>query len=110
MNPWTGIILDLLGNVIPFLLLHRQRLVYRRGRIWRIPSDDTQKEKLLDYAWLIGIRVFLNLIFILMLHFLPLSISCFLGIPILWILHSAINFLGLPMGMVSDSTESQPSK
>ena len=105
MNPWIGIILDLLGNVIPFLLLHRQRLFYRRGHIWRVPSDDTKREKLHDFAWLMGMRVFLNLIFILMLHFLPLSISCFLGLPILWILHSAINFLGLPMGMVSAKTE-----
>jgi hypothetical protein len=105
MNPWAGIILDLLGNVIPFLLLHRQRLFYRRGHIWRVPSDDTKREKLRDYAWLMGMRVFLNLIFILMLNFLPLSMSCFLGLPILWILHSAINFLGLPMGMVSGKTE-----
>ena len=105
MNPWVGIILDLLANVIPFLLLHRQRLVYRRGHIWRVPSDDTKREKLRDYAWLMGMRVFLNLIFVLMLHFLPLSISCFLGLPILWLFHSAINFLGLPMGMVSGKTE-----
>jgi hypothetical protein len=104
-NPWIGIILDLLGNIIPFLLLHRQRLVYRRGHIWRLPSDDTKREKLRDYAWLMGMRVFLNLVFVLMLHFLPLSIRCFLGLPILWILHSAINFLGLPMGMVSGKTE-----
>jgi hypothetical protein len=103
-NPWIGIILDLLGNIIPFLLLHRQRLVYRRGHIWRLPSDDTKREKLRDYAWLMGMRVFLNLVFILMLHFLPLSISCFLGLLILWILHSAINFLGLPMGMISGRT------
>jgi hypothetical protein len=104
MNPWIGITLDLLGNVIPFLLLHRQRQVYRRGHIWRVPSDETKREKLRDYAWLMGMRVFLNLVFILMLHFLPLSISCFLGLPILWILHSAINFLGLPMGMISGRT------
>jgi len=99
MDPWMGIILDLLGNVIPFLLLHRQRLVYRGGHIWRVPSDDTKREKLRDYAWLMGMRVALNLIFILMLRLLPLSIGCFLGVPILWALHSAINFLGLPMGM-----------
>ncbi|MFC1760525.1 metallophosphoesterase [Planctomycetota bacterium] len=105
MNPLIGIILDLLGNVIPFLLLHRQRQFYRRGHIWRIAPDDTKWEKFRDYAWLIGLRVFLNLIFILMHHFLPLSMSCFLGLPILWILHSAINFLGLPMLMVSGKTE-----
>lgn len=105
LNPWIGISLDLLANVIPFLLLHRQRLVYRRGRIWHVPTDDTKKEKLRDYAWLMGMRVFLNLTFVLMLHFLPQSISCFLALPILWILHSAINFLGLPMGMVSGKTE-----
>ena len=104
MNPWIGIVLDLLGNVIPFLLLHRQRLAYRRGHIWRVPSDDTKREKLRDYAWLMGMRVFMNLLFVLMLHLLPLGISCFLGLPILWILHSAINFLGLPMGMVSGKT------
>jgi len=50
-------------------------------------------------------RVSLNLIFVLMLHFLPRSISGFLGLPVLWILHSAINFLGQPMGMVSGKTE-----
>jgi hypothetical protein len=96
-NPWTGVILDLLGNVIPFLLLHHQRLVYRGGHIWRVPPDDTKWEKLSDYAWLTGIRVFLNLLFVLMVYFLPRSISGFLGLPILWILHSAINFLGQPM-------------
>jgi hypothetical protein len=105
LNPWTGVILDLLGNVIPFLLLHHQRLVYRGGHIWRVPPDDTKREKLRDYAWLMGMRVSLNLIFVLMLHFLPRSISGFLGLPVLWILHSAINFLGQPMGMVSGKTE-----
>ncbi len=105
VNPWIGIVLDLLGNVIPFLLLHRQRLVYRRGHIWRVPSDDTKRKKLRDYAWLMGMRVLLNLVFVLMLRFLPPSISCFLGLPILWALHSAINFLGLPMGMAFGKTE-----
>jgi hypothetical protein len=104
MNLWIGLILDLLGNVIPLLLLHRQRLVYKSGHIWRIPSDDTKWEKLQDYAWLVGMRVFLNLIFILMVHFLPLSIRGFFGLPILWILHSAINFFGLPMGMITNKT------
>jgi hypothetical protein len=110
MNPWTGITLDLLGNMLPFLLLHRQRLVYRRGHIYCVPPDDTKREKLRDYAWLLGMRVFLNLIFVLMLHFLPLSIGCLLGLPILWILHSAINFLGLPMGMVSGKTDIADAK
>jgi hypothetical protein len=105
LNPWTGTILDLLGNVIPFLLLHHQRLVYRGGHIWRVPPDGTKWEKLRDYAWLMGMRVSLNLIFVLMLHLLPRSISGFLGLPVLWILHSAINFLGQPMGMVSGKTE-----
>jgi len=105
LNPWTGTILDLLGNMIPFLLLHRHRFVYRRGHIWRVPPDDTKWEKLRDYAWLMGMRVSLNLIFVLMLHFLPKSISGFLGLPVLWVLHSAINFLGQPMGMVSGKTE-----
>jgi hypothetical protein len=107
MNLWIGIVLDLVGNTIPFLLLHRQRLVYRGGHIWRVPPDDTKREKLRDYAWLMGMRVLLNLIFILMLHFLPLSISCFLGLPILWTLHSAINFLGMPMGMVLGKVEDE---
>ena len=98
-------ILDLLGNVIPFLLLHHQRLIYRGGHIWRVPPDDTKWEKLRDYAWLMSMRVSLNLIFVLMLHFLPRSISGFLGLPVLWVLHSAINFLGQPMGMVSGKTE-----
>ena len=106
LGPWTGVVLDLLGNVIPFLLLHRQRLIYRGGHIWRVPPDDTRREKLRDYAWLIGMRVSLNLVFVLMLHFLPRSIAGFVGLPVLWILHSAINFLGQPMGMVSGKTES----
>lgn len=101
LNPWTGMTLDLLGNVIPFLLLHQQRVLYRGGHIWRVPPDDTKWEKLRDYAWLMGMRVSLNLILVLMLHFLPPSISAFLGLVVLWILHSAINFLGQPLGMVS---------
>lgn len=104
LNSWTGVILDLLGNVIPFLLLHHQRLLYRGGHIWRVPPDDTKWERLRDYAWLMGMRVSLNVIFVLMLHSLPRSISGFVGLPVLWILHSAINFLGQPMGMVSDNT------
>jgi len=106
LNPWAGIPLDLLGNVIPFLLSHHQRLIYRRGHIWRVPSDDTRWEKLRDYAWLTGMRVSLNLTFVLMLHFLPRNVSGFLGLPVLWVLHSAINLLGQPMGMVSGKTES----
>jgi hypothetical protein len=105
LNPWTGMSLDLLGNVIPFLLVHQHRLIYRGGHIWRVPPDDTKWEKLRDYAWLMGMRVSLNAIFVLMLHCLPRSISGFLGLPVLWILHSAINFLGQPMGMVSGRTE-----
>ena len=101
LNPWTGVTLDLLGNVVPFLLLHHQRSIYRGGHIWRVPPDDTRREKLRDYAWLVGMRVSLNLIFVLLLHLLPLSISGFLALPVLWVLHSAINFLGQPMGMVS---------
>jgi len=104
LNPWTGMILDLLGNVIPFLLLHHQRLIFRGGHIWRVPPDDAKGEKLRDYAWLMGMRVSLNLIFLLMLHLLPRSIGGFLGLPVLWILHSAINFLGQPMGMASGTT------
>ena len=105
LNPWTGMILDPLGNVIPFLLLHHQRLIYRGGHIWRVPPDDTKWEKLRDYAWLMSMRVSLNLVFVLMLHVLPRSTSGFLGLPVLWVLHSAINFLGQPMGMVSGKTE-----
>jgi len=105
LNPCSGMSLDLLGNVIPFLLLHQQRLIYRGGQIWRVPPDGTKWETLRDYAWLMGMRVSLNLILVLMLHFLPRSISGFLGLPVLWMLHSAINFLGQPMGMVSDKTE-----
>ena len=105
LNPCSGMSLDLLGNVIPFLLLHHQRLIYRGGQIWRVPPDGTKWETLRDYAWLMGMRVSLNLILVLMLHFLPRSISGFLGLPVLWMLHSAINFLGQPMGMVSDKTE-----
>lgn len=101
LNPWAGVILDLLGNVIPFLLLHHERFIYRGGHIWRVPPDDTKRQKLRDYAWLMGMRVSLNLIFVLMLHFLPPTISGFLGLPVLWILHSAVNFLGQPMGMAS---------
>ncbi len=101
LNPWTGIILDLLGNVIPFLLLHQQRLIYRGGHIWRVPPDDTRWRKLRDYAWLVGMRVSLNGVFVLMLHLLPPSSGVVLGLAVLWILHSAINFLGQPMGMVS---------
>jgi hypothetical protein len=100
MNRWTGASLDLLGNVVPFLLLHEQRLIYRGGHIWRVPPDDTRCEKLRDYAWLIGMRVSLNAIFVLMLHYLPRNLSGVLGLPVLWALHSAINFLGQPMGMV----------
>jgi hypothetical protein len=105
LNPWTGMILDLLGNVIPFLLLHQQRLVYRGGRIWRVSPDDSKWEKRRDYAWLTGMRVSLNSIFVLMLHLLPGSIGGFLGLLVLWILHSAINFLGQPMGMVSGDSK-----
>jgi hypothetical protein len=53
----------------------------------------------------VGMRVSLNVIFVLMLHVLPRSMSGFVGLPVLWILHSAINFLGQPMGMVSGKTE-----
>ncbi len=105
LNPWTSMALDLLGNVIPFLLLHQQRHLYRRGHIWRIAPDDSKWDKVRDYAWLGGMRVFLNLLFMMSLHFIPLNISCFLWIPILWVLHSAINFLGLPMLMVSGNTK-----
>jgi hypothetical protein len=54
LNPWTGMILDLLGNVIPFLLLHHQRLIYRGGHIWRVPPDDTKWEKLPGPARTLG--------------------------------------------------------
>lgn len=105
LNPWTGVILDLLGNVIPCLLLHHHRVIYRGGHIWRVPPDDTKWERLRDYAWLTSMRVFLNVVFVLMLHGLPGSISGFFGVPVLWVLHSAINFLGQPMGMVSGKGE-----
>ena len=105
VNPWTGSSLYLLGNVVPFLLLHQQRLIYRGGHIWRVPPDDTKWEKLRDYAWLTGMRVALNVVFILVVHYLPRSISGVLGLPVLWVLHSAMNCLGQPMGMVSGKRE-----
>ncbi len=101
LNPYSGISLDLLGNGIPFLLLHQQRLIYRKGHIWRVPPDDTRREKLRDYAWLIGMRVFLNATFVLMLHLLPRHIGGFVALPVVCLLHSAINFLGRPMGILS---------
>jgi hypothetical protein len=59
-------------------------------------------EKFRDYTWLAGLRMGLNFIFIAMLHFLPPDMGGFLGLPVLWLIHSAVNFSGLPMGMVKN--------